>query len=93
MMAARFPGMASSDAAKEPFDIRRAVQAIREAIRPYPKAALFELYEDDGFRSAFEQLVACILSIRTYDASSAARARRPRWRRWTREPSMSSSQT
>ena len=41
-----------------------------------PKAALFELYEDDGFRSAFEQLVACILSIRTFDEASIVAARR-----------------
>ena len=61
---------------KEPFDIHRAVVAIRAAIRPFPKAALFELYEDDGFRSAFEQLVACILSIRTYDEASIVAARR-----------------
>lgn len=61
---------------KVPFDIRRALAAIRPAIQPYPKAALFELYEDDGFRSAFEQLVACILSIRTYDEASIVAARR-----------------
>ena len=35
-------------------------------MRPWPKAALFELAED-GFNSTFEQLVACIISIRTYD--------------------------
>ena len=35
-------------------------------MRPWPKAALFELAED-GFKSTFEQLVACIISIRTYD--------------------------
>jgi len=35
-------------------------------VRPWPKAALFELAED-GFKSTFEQLVACIISIRTYD--------------------------
>jgi len=39
---------------------------IREAVRPYPPAALFDL-ADRGFGSPFEQLVACILSIRTLD--------------------------
>ena len=51
---------------KKSFDIRRAVKLIDEAIRPYKKAAMFELAED-GFNSAFEQLVACMISIRTFD--------------------------
>src|SRR5438067_11889381 len=61
-------------AAKRPFDIDLAVARIREAIKPFRKAALFELY-DDGYTSAFEQLVACILSIRTYDEVSIVAAR------------------
>ena len=48
------------------FDIGLAMRLIRTAVRPWPKAALFELAED-GFKSTFEQLVACIISIRTYD--------------------------
>ncbi|MBI3963127.1 MAG: endonuclease III [Deinococcus sp.] len=52
--------------AKNPFDIDLAIQRVREAVRPFPKAALFALAED-GFSSPFEQLVACIISIRTYD--------------------------
>ena len=51
---------------KKPFDIGLAMRLIRTAVRPWPKAALFELAED-GFKSTFEQLVACIISIRTYD--------------------------
>src|SRR5262245_12229186 len=51
---------------KRPFDIDQAILHIREAVRPFPKAALFELAEE-GFRSPFEQLVACIISIRTLD--------------------------
>ena len=35
-------------------------------MRPWPKAALFQLAEE-GFTSTFEQLLACIISIRTYD--------------------------
>jgi endonuclease-3 len=51
---------------KRPFDIDVAVERIREAVRPYPKAAMFELAAE-GFDSPFEMLVACIISIRTYD--------------------------
>jgi endonuclease-3 len=51
---------------KKPLDIGQAIERIRTAVRPWPKAALFQLAEE-GFTSAFEQLVACIISIRTYD--------------------------
>src|ERR1044072_8990104 len=51
---------------KKPFEIGVAVRRIRTAVKPWPKAALFELAEN-GFTSTFEQLVACIISIRTYD--------------------------
>ena len=51
---------------KKPFDIGVAVRRIRKAVKPWPKAALFELAEN-GFTTTFEQLVACIISIRTYD--------------------------
>jgi endonuclease-3 len=51
---------------KKPFDIGLAVRRIRKAVKPFPKAALFELAED-GYTTTFEQLVACIISIRTYD--------------------------
>lgn len=50
------------------------MQLVREAIRPYPKAAMFEL-ADDGHDSPFEQLVACIISIRTRDEASLPIAR------------------
>jgi endonuclease-3 len=61
--------------AKRPFDIDAAIARIREAVRPFPQAALFEL-ADDGFRSPFEQLVACIISIRTLDEVTLPTARR-----------------
>ena len=51
---------------KKPFDIGLAMRRIEVAVRPWPKATLFELAEE-GFNSTFEQLVACIISIRTYD--------------------------
>lgn len=55
--------------AKQPFDIELAIEKLREAVRPFPKAAMFAL-ADDGHRSLFEQLIACILSIRTRDETS-----------------------
>src|SRR6476619_1183723 len=51
---------------KRPFDIEEAMPLLREAVAPYPKAALFEL-AGDGHTSLFEILVACVISIRTYD--------------------------
>lgn len=60
---------------KHPFDIDTAIRRIREAVAPFPKAAMFELAED-GFNSTFEQLVACIISIRTYDEVMLPTARR-----------------
>jgi endonuclease-3 len=62
-------------AEKEPFDISIAIKRIRKAVEPYPKAAMFELY-DEGFTSPFEQLIACIISIRTYDEVSLPTARK-----------------
>jgi endonuclease III len=61
--------------AKSPLDIDVAIEQIQDAVRPYPKAALFELAEA-GYRSPFEQLVACIISIRTRDESTLVIARR-----------------
>ncbi|HEX2971754.1 MAG TPA: hypothetical protein VHP11_05445 [Tepidisphaeraceae bacterium] len=52
-----------------------AVQKIRQAIAPFKKAALFELAED-GFQSVFQQLVACIISIRTRDETTVPTAKR-----------------
>jgi endonuclease-3 len=60
---------------KEPFDIERAIPLLREATAPYPKAALFEL-AGEGHTSVFEILVACIISIRTYDEVTLPASRR-----------------
>jgi endonuclease-3 len=51
---------------KHPFDVGVAFERIEEAVRPWPKAALFQLAEE-GYTSVFEQLLACMISIRTYD--------------------------
>lgn len=61
--------------AKQPFDIDLAMALIREAVKSFPKAAMFEL-ADDGYSSPFEQLIACLLSIRTRDEVSIVAARR-----------------
>jgi endonuclease III len=60
---------------KRPFDIDQVIRRIRAAVRPFAKAAMFEL-ADDGFSSPFEQLVACIISIRTRDEVTIPTARR-----------------
>ncbi len=60
---------------KVQFDIDAAMDAIREGVRPFRKAALFELF-DDGFTSPFEQLLACIISIRTRDEDTVPISRR-----------------
>src|SRR5215470_6987704 len=57
------------------FDIETAVVRLREAVKPFPKAGLFELAEE-GFDTPFELLVACIISIRTYDEVMLPAARR-----------------
>lgn len=51
---------------KLPFDIAEVVRRLRAAVKPYPKAAMFDL-ADRGYTTAFQQLVACIISIRTLD--------------------------
>jgi endonuclease-3 len=61
--------------AKRPFDIDRAVEQVRQAVRPFPKAAMFALAEE-GFATPFEMLVACIISIRTFDEVTVVSARR-----------------
>ncbi|HYO58678.1 endonuclease III [Archangium sp.] len=57
---------APARADKEPFDIDVALARVRESIRGFADAAMFELAAR-GHASLFEQLVGCILSIRTRD--------------------------
>jgi endonuclease-3 len=54
---------------KRPFEFPVAFDRIREAIASYPRAAMFAL-ADAGFATPFQQLVACVLSIRTRDEVS-----------------------
>lgn len=54
---------------KKIFDLTLVLSRIEDAIKPYPKAAMFDLYER-GFNSLFEQLISCIVSIRTLDETT-----------------------
>ncbi|HRO68134.1 MAG TPA: endonuclease III [Pseudobdellovibrionaceae bacterium] len=54
---------------ESPYPIASMFRRIRRAVAIYPKATLFDL-KDRGHATLFEQLVACILSIRTYDEVS-----------------------
>src|SRR5947209_2812982 len=60
---------------KEPFKIGPALRKVRQAVRGYPRAALFEL-RDEGYGTVFEILSACIISIRTMDEITLPTARR-----------------
>jgi endonuclease-3 len=75
--------MATVQAVKQPFNVERAFELLRYMTAPLPPAALFDLYQR-GYTSLFEQLLACIISIRTYDETTVpvserlfARARTP----------------
>ena len=68
---------------KRPFDLPEMLKRIEASIRQFPKAAMFELH-DRGYTSIFEQLISCIISIRTLDETTIpisealfARARTP----------------
>lgn len=60
---------------KQPFEITSVFRKLRKAIEPFPKAAMFQLAED-GFGSPFEQLVACLISVRTRDEITVPTAKR-----------------
>ena len=66
--------------AVRPFDVDVALGRIAEAVAPHPPAAMFALRDGDAehpaYGTVFQQLVACILSIRTLDETSLPTARR-----------------
>ena len=79
------PTTARPRARKKPFHVPTAVRLLRTAVGEFADAAMFALRDEHGHRSLFEQLVACILSIRTRDEVSLpaalrlfARAKTPR---------------
>lgn len=61
--------------AKKPFDITTVLRLVRRAVSSFPDAAMFAL-ADEGYRSVFEQVVACVISIRTRDEVMIEAARR-----------------
>src|SRR4051812_11138170 len=63
-----------TEPAKRPFDIDEVLRRVAEAVKPYPKAAMFEL-ADEGYATPFEQLIACMISIRTFDEVTLPTAR------------------
>ena len=58
--------MDESPRTKLPHDITGMMRRIRAAVKPFPKAAMFELAER-GWSTPFQQLAACMISIRTLD--------------------------
>lgn len=60
---------------KQPFEVGVALERIRAAVQPWPRAALFQLARE-GHGSVFEQLLACMISIRTYDEVTLPVSRR-----------------
>jgi endonuclease III len=54
---------------KADFDLDTILSRIAVAVTPFPKAAMFEL-AGRGYGSLFEQLISCIISIRTLDEVS-----------------------
>ena len=58
-----------------PFDIDEAMRRVTAAVAGYPLPSMFQLAAD-GFSTPFQQLVACVISIRTLEEVSLPSARR-----------------
>jgi endonuclease-3 len=54
---------------KEPFDPERAITLLREAVKALPAPSMFEL-RNRGYGTLFQQVVACMISVRTYEEVS-----------------------
>ena len=67
--------MPPTRADKLPHNIDVMLRRIEKAVEPFAKAALFELAEL-GYRTPFEQLLACIISIRSLDEVTLPAAQR-----------------
>ena len=67
--AAARAGCASLGGPKRELDIADMVRRLRTDVKAYADAAMFEL-KTQGYGSVFQQLVACIISIRTFDEVS-----------------------
>jgi len=62
-------------AGKVPFDVDVAMERLQDFVRAFPAPSMFQLAEE-GYSSPFEQLVACIISIRTLEETSLPVSRR-----------------
>jgi endonuclease-3 len=51
------------------YSLKKMLALIEAAVTSYPKAAMFEL-QDRGYTTLFEQLVSCVISIRTMDETT-----------------------
>ncbi len=54
---------------KRPFDADRAIHLLRQAVHGMPMPSMFEL-RSLGYGSLFQQVVACMISVRTYEEVS-----------------------
>src|SRR5437660_11679402 len=60
---------------KRPFDEAKVFARLRQAVKDYTPAAMFQL-ADEGFDSVFQILVACIISVRTFEEVTLPTARK-----------------
>jgi endonuclease-3 len=60
---------ASLEPVKRPFNIHAMLRRIRQEVKQFADAAMFDLAEQ-GYATPFHQLVACIISVRTRDEVS-----------------------
>src|SRR5256885_16942047 len=65
----------SLEPAKRPFNIHAMLRRIRQEVKQFADAAMFDLAEQ-GFATPFHQLAACIISVRTRDEVSLPAALR-----------------
>src|SRR3954468_8355644 len=62
-------------ARKRAFDIHEVLRRIRQEVKQFADAAMFDLAAQ-GFATPFHQLAACIISVRTFDEVSLPAALR-----------------
>jgi endonuclease-3 len=55
--------------AKAPFEVDVAMEGLQEFVKDFPAPSMFQL-ANEGYSSPFEQLIACVISIRTMEETS-----------------------
>ena len=58
-----------SELPKRPFDPEEAIRLLRVAVKGLPAPSMFEL-RNRGYGTLFQQVVACMISVRTYEEVS-----------------------